>query len=81
MVIVTRMLDKTDDLELKPINDRLIKTRINSKFAKLTLVACVNRRSGRYSDHRFILPWLLHIKDDKHHQHRAIPVQSHTHVP
>ena len=38
-VIVTRKAEKTL-LEWKPINDRLMKVRFNSKFAKLTIIAC-----------------------------------------
>ena len=38
-VIVTRKVDKTV-LEWKPVNDRLMKVRFNSKFAKLTIIAC-----------------------------------------
>ncbi len=35
-VIVTRKVEKTS-LEWKPVNDRLMKVRFNSKFAKLTI--------------------------------------------
>ena len=38
-VIVTRKVEKTL-LEWKPVNDRLMKVRFNSKFAKLTIIAC-----------------------------------------
>ena len=38
-VIVTRKVENTL-LEWKPVNDRLMKVRFNSKFAKLTLIAC-----------------------------------------
>ena len=38
-VIVTRKEEKTL-LEWKPVNDRLMKLRFNSKFAKLTIIAC-----------------------------------------
>ena len=38
-IIVTRNVEKTL-LEWKPINDRLLKARFNSKFAKLTVIAC-----------------------------------------
>ena len=38
-IIVTRKVEKTL-LEWKPINDRLLKARFNSKFAKLTVIAC-----------------------------------------
>ena len=38
-VIVTRKVEKTV-LEWKPVNDRLMKVRFNSKFAKLTIIAC-----------------------------------------
>ena len=38
-VIVTRKVEKTL-LELKPVNDRLMNVRFNSKFAKLTIIAC-----------------------------------------
>ena len=37
-IIVTRKVEKTL-LEWKPINDRLLKARFNSKFAKLTVIA------------------------------------------
>ena len=36
---MTRKVEKTL-LEWKPINDRLLKARVNSKFAKLTVIAC-----------------------------------------
>ena len=38
-VIVTRKEEKTV-LEWKPVNDRLMKVRFNSKLAKLTIIAC-----------------------------------------
>ena len=38
-VIVTRKVENTL-LEWKPVNDRLMKVRFNSKFAKLTIIAC-----------------------------------------
>ena len=38
-VIVMRKVENTL-LEWKPVNDRLMKVRFNSKFAKLTIVAC-----------------------------------------
>ena len=38
-VIVTRKVEKTL-LEWKPVNDRLMKVRFNSKFAKLIIIAC-----------------------------------------
>ena len=38
-IIVTRKVEKTL-LEWKPINNRLLKARFNSKFAKLTVIAC-----------------------------------------
>ena len=38
-VIVMRKVEKTL-LEWKPVNDRLMKVRFNSKFAKLTIIAC-----------------------------------------
>ena len=38
-VIVTRKVE-TALLEWKPVNDRLMKVRFNSKFAKLTIIAC-----------------------------------------
>ena len=36
---MTRKVEKTL-LEWRPVNDRLIKVRFNSKFAKLTIIAC-----------------------------------------
>ena len=38
-VIVTRKVEKTL-LEWKPVNDRLMRVILNSKFAKLTIIAC-----------------------------------------
>ena len=38
-VIVTRKVEKIL-LEWKPVNDRLMKVTFNSKFAKLTIIAC-----------------------------------------
>ena len=38
-VIVTRKVEKTL-LEWTPVNDRLMKVRFNSKFAKLTIISC-----------------------------------------
>ena len=38
-VIVTRKVEKTL-LEWKPVNDRLMKVRFNSKFARLTIITC-----------------------------------------
>ena len=38
-VIVTRNVEKTLS-EWKPVNDRMMKVRFNSKFAKLTIIAC-----------------------------------------
>ena len=38
-VIVTRKVEKTL-LEWKPVNDRLMKVRFNSNFAKLTIITC-----------------------------------------
>ena len=38
-VIVTSKVEKTL-LEWKPVKDRLMKVRFNSKFAKLTIIAC-----------------------------------------
>ena len=38
-VIVTRKVETTL-LEWKPVNDRLMKVRFNSKFARLTIIAC-----------------------------------------
>lgn len=36
-IIVSRMVDKTI-LEWKPISDRLLKARFNSKFIKMTVI-------------------------------------------
>ena len=36
---MTRKVEKTL-LEWKPVNDRLMKVRFNSKFAKFTIIAC-----------------------------------------
>ena len=40
-VILTRKVEKTV-LEWKPVNDRLMKVRLNSTFAKLTMTDSMN---------------------------------------